>query len=71
MPRRTTTGTTSSNEALYAFDAAKRAEHRQKMVSVISPKNAPMKNLVKGAFLHDFYLYDWHNCSNITHWHSA
>ena len=26
MPRRTT-GTTSSNEALYAFDAAKRAEH--------------------------------------------
>ena len=28
MPRRTTTGTTtSSNEALYAFDAAKRAEH--------------------------------------------
>ena len=27
MPRRTTTGTTSSNEALYAFDTAKRAEH--------------------------------------------
>ena len=27
MPRKTTTGTTSSNEALYAFDAAKRAEH--------------------------------------------
>ena len=26
MPRRTT-GTTSSNETLYAFDAAKRAEH--------------------------------------------
>lgn len=26
-------------------------------------------SLVKGAFLHDFYLYDWHNCSNITHWH--
>ena len=26
MPRRTTTGTTSSNEALYAFDTAKRAE---------------------------------------------
>ena len=21
-------------------------------------------SLVKGAFLHDFYLYDWHNCSN-------
>ena len=27
MPRKTTTGTTSSNAALYAFDAAKRAEH--------------------------------------------
>lgn len=26
-------------------------------------------SLIKGAFLHDFYLYDWHNCSNITHWH--
>ena len=26
-------------------------------------------SLVRGAFLHDFYLYDWHNCSNITHWH--
>ncbi len=24
-------------------------------------------SLVRGAFLHDFYLYDWHNCSNITH----
>ena len=27
MPRRTTTGTTNSNEALYAFDASKRAEY--------------------------------------------
>ena len=27
MPRKTTIGTTSSNETLYAFDAAKRAEH--------------------------------------------
>ena len=27
MPRRTTTGTTNSNEALYAFDTARRAEH--------------------------------------------
>ena len=27
MPRKTTTGTTSSNEALYAFDTARRAEH--------------------------------------------
>ena len=27
MPRRTTTGTTNSNEVLYAFDAARRAEH--------------------------------------------
>ena len=26
-------------------------------------------SLAVGAFLHDFYLYDWHNCSNITHWH--
>lgn len=26
-------------------------------------------SLVRGAFLHDFYLYDWHNCSNKTHWH--
>ena len=27
MPRKTTTGTTNSNEALYAFDTARRAEH--------------------------------------------
>ena len=27
MPRRTTTGRTNSNEALYAFDTARRAEH--------------------------------------------
>ena len=27
MPRRTTTGTTNSNEALYAFDTVRRAEH--------------------------------------------
>ena len=27
MPRRTTAGTTNSNEALYAFDTARRAEH--------------------------------------------
>lgn len=26
-------------------------------------------SLVRGAFLHDFYLYDWHNCTDITHWH--
>ena len=26
-------------------------------------------SLVRGAFLHDFYLYDWHACRNITHWH--
>ena len=26
-------------------------------------------SLAVGAFLHDFYLYDWHNCRNITHWH--
>ena len=26
-------------------------------------------SLVRGAFLHDFYLYDWHHCGNITHWH--
>ena len=31
--------------------------------------NADEASLVKGAFLHDFYLYDWHSCSNITHWH--
>ena len=31
--------------------------------------HADEASLVKGAFLHDFYLYDWHNCSNITHWH--
>ena len=31
--------------------------------------NADEASLVKGAFLHDFYLYDWHNCRNITHWH--
>ena len=26
-------------------------------------------SLVRGAFLHDFYLYDWHHCAHITHWH--
>ena len=26
--------------------------------------NADEASLVKGAFLHDFYLYDWHNCRN-------
>lgn len=26
-------------------------------------------SLVRGAFLHDFYLYDWHHCKDITHWH--
>ena len=31
--------------------------------------NADETSLVKGAFLHDFYLYDWHKCRNITHWH--
>lgn len=31
--------------------------------------DADEASLVKGAFLHDFYLYDWHNCRNITHWH--
>ena len=30
--------------------------------------NADEASLVKGAFLHDFYLYDWHSCRNITHW---
>jgi len=25
--------------------------------------------LVRGAFLHDFYLYDWHDCSDICRWH--
>lgn len=26
-------------------------------------------SLVRGAFLHDFYLYDWHKARHITHWH--
>ncbi|WP_298733317.1 HD domain-containing protein [uncultured Subdoligranulum sp.] len=26
-------------------------------------------SLLRGAFLHDFYLYDWHACRNITRWH--
>lgn len=26
-------------------------------------------SLVRGAFLHDFYLYDWHHCSDICRWH--
>ena len=24
---------------------------------------------LRGAFLHDFYLYDWHRCHTITRWH--
>lgn len=32
--------------------------------------NANEETLVKGAMLHDFYLYDWHNKDNGTHdWH--
>ncbi len=27
------------------------------------------KSLVRGAFLHDFYLYDWHDCRDITRLH--
>ena len=27
------------------------------------------ETLVIGAFLHDFYLYDWHNCKHITKLH--
>ena len=26
-------------------------------------------SLAVGAFLHDFYLYDWHKARHITHWH--
>lgn len=26
-------------------------------------------SLLRGAFLHDFYLYDWHRCRDITRWH--
>ena len=32
--------------------------------------NADVPTLVKGAMLHDFYLYDWHNEDNGEHhWH--
>ena len=32
--------------------------------------HADRATLVKGAMLHDFYLYDWHNKDNGTHdWH--
>ena len=31
--------------------------------------HADETSLAVGALLHDFYLYDWHHCSNITHWH--
>jgi uncharacterized protein len=27
------------------------------------------ESLIRGAFLHDFYLYDWHHCAGITRWH--
>lgn len=30
---------------------------------------ADEESLVRGAFLHDFYLYDWHHCKDITRWH--
>lgn len=26
-------------------------------------------SLVRGAMLHDFYLYDWHDCDRVTRWH--
>lgn len=29
----------------------------------------PMKSAWCAARFARFYLYDWHNCSNITHWH--
>lgn len=32
--------------------------------------NADMDSLLKGAMLHDFYLYDWHDDDNGAHkWH--
>ena len=32
--------------------------------------NADMDSLLKGAMLHDFYLYDWHDDDNVAHkWH--
>ena len=31
--------------------------------------HADEKSLVKGAFLHDFYLYDWHEKSTWHRWH--
>ena len=31
--------------------------------------HARERSLLRGAFLHDFYLYDWHRCRNITRWH--
>jgi uncharacterized protein len=27
------------------------------------------ESMIRGAFLHDFYLYDWHHCTQITRWH--
>ena len=30
---------------------------------------ADEQQLITGALLHDFYLYDWHCCHNITRWH--
>ena len=30
---------------------------------------ADRKSLVRGAFLHDYYLYDWHDRSVHAHWH--
>ena len=32
------------------------------------PVRADEARLAKGAFLHDFYLYDWHHCSHNTPW---
>ena len=31
--------------------------------------HARERSLLRGAFLHDFYLYDWHRCRTITRWH--
>ena len=67
----------------YAADAAENETLRAVLLDIldtpVSPELLPAnengeiaqqtESLVGPYELHDFYLYDWHNCSNITHWH--
>ncbi len=41
----------------------------KKLEKEIQHKNLTTKNLIVGAFLHDLFLYDWHEKDKLHRWH--